>query len=105
MVAMVAVVLEATAAPEAMAVAQGAMAALEAMVALEAMAAAQLAMVVLEAMAALEIMAVSLTNLKGATVSRAILPLEVKDLGGTATTTGASPMTGMRKSRMTIIRA
>jgi hypothetical protein len=99
MVAMVAVVLEATAAPEAMAVAQGAMAALEAM------AAAQLAMVVLEAMAALEIMAVSLTNLKGATVSRAILPLEVKDLGGTATTTGASPMTGMRKSRMTIIRA
>ena len=99
MVAMVAVVLEATAAPEAMAVAQGAMAALEAM------AAAQLAMVVLEAMAALEIMAASLTNLKGATVSRAILPLEVKDLGGTATTTGASPMTGMRKSRMTIIRA
>ena len=96
---MVAVVLEATAAPEAMAVAQGAMAALEAM------AAAQLAMVVLEAMAALEIMAASLTNLKGATVSRAILPLEVKDLGGTATTTGASPMTGMRKSRMTIIRA
>ena len=96
---MVAVALEATAAPEAMAVAQGAMAALEAM------AAAQLAMVVLEAMAALEIMAASLTNLKGATVSRAILPLEVKDLGGTATTTGASPMTGMRKSRMTIIRA
>ena len=96
---MVAVVLGATAAPEAMAAAQGAMAALEAM------AAAQLAMVVLEAMAALEIMAASLTNLKGATVSRAILPLEVTDLGGTATTTGASPMTGMRKSRMTIIRA
>lgn len=96
---MVAVVLEATAAPEAMAAAQGAMAALEAM------AAAQLAMVVPEAMAVLEAMAASLTNLKGATVSRAILPLEVKDLGGTATTTGASPMTGMRKSRMTIIRA
>jgi hypothetical protein len=99
MVAMVAVVLGATEAPEAMAAAQGAMAALEDM------AAAQLAMVVLEGMAALEIMAASLTNLKGATVSRAILPPEVKDLGGTATTTGASPMTGMRKSRMTIIRA
>ncbi len=98
-VAMAAVVLGAMAAPEAMAAAQGTMAALEAM------AAAQLAMVVLEAMAALAIMAASLTNLKGDTSNRAILLLEHKNLGGTATTTGASPLTGMRKSRMTIIRA
>ena len=102
---MVAVVLEAMAAQGATAVAQAAMVGLEAMVALEAMAAAQAAMVVLEAMAALALKAASLTNLKGATVNRAILPLEDKALGATATTTGASPMTGMRKSRMTIIRA
>ena len=99
-----AVVLEAMAAQGATAVAQAAMVGLEAMVALEAMA-AQAAMVVLEAMAALALKAASLTNLKGATVNRAILPLEDKALGVTPTTTGASPMTGMRKSRMTIIRA
>ena len=102
---MVAVVLGAMAAPGATEVAQAAMAGLEAMVALEAMAAAQAAMVVLEAMAALALKAASLTNINGATVNRAILPLEDKAHGATATTTGASPMTGMRKSRMTIIRA
>ena len=95
-----AVVLEATVAQVAMAAVQGVMAAPEAMEAdLEAMEAAQVAM------AALEIMAGILINLKGVTVSRVILPLVVKGLGGPATTTGASPMTGMRKPRMTIIRA
>ena len=97
--AMAAVVLGAMAAPEAMAAAQ------VAMVVLQATAAAQVAMVALQAMAALAIMAASLTNLKGATSNRAILLQEHKHLGGTATTTRPSLMTGMRKSRMTIIRA
>ena len=87
--AMAAVVLGAMAAPEAMAAAQ------VAMVVLQATAAAQVAMVALQAMAALAIMAASLT----------ILLQEHKHLGGTATTTRPSLMTGMRKSRMTIIRA